>query len=77
MLSEMEKVPQGWQEKHRWVLVVDNWLALNVLLPRAFSGSPLVRQRDLPGLAFFTLLSTWHFGVGPAIREAVLAARGG
>ena len=25
MLSEMEKVPQGWQEKHRWVLVVDNW----------------------------------------------------
>ena len=40
------------------VLVVDNWLALNVLLPRAFSGSPLVRQRDVPGLAFFALLST-------------------
>ena len=59
------------------VLIVDNWLALNVLLPRAFSGSPLVRQKDVPGLAFFALLSTWHFGVGPAIREAVLAARGG
>ncbi|CAH0365378.1 unnamed protein product [Pelagomonas calceolata] len=59
------------------VLIVDNWLALNVLLPRAFSGSPLVRQRDVPGLAFFALLSTWHFGVGPAIRDAVLAARGG
>ena len=59
------------------VLVVDNWLALNVLLPRAFSGSPLVRQRDVPGLVFFALLSTWHFGVGPAIRDAVLAARGG
>ena len=59
------------------VLVVDNWLALNVLLPRAFSGSPLVRQKDVPGLAFFALLSTWHFGVGPAIRDAVLAARGG
>ena len=57
-------------------LVVDNWLALNVLLPRAFSGSPLVRQRDLPGLTFFALLSTWHFGVGPAIREAVLDWRG-
>ena len=42
------------------VLVVDNWLALNVLLPRAFSGSPLVRQRDVPGLAFFALLSTSH-----------------
>ena len=54
------------------VLIVDNWLALNVLLPRAFSGSPLVRQSDLPGLTFFALLSTWHFGVGPAIREAVL-----
>ena len=40
------------------VLIVDNWLALNVLLPRAFSGSPLVRQRDVPGLAFFALLST-------------------
>ena len=25
MLSEMEQVAQGWQEKHRWVLVVDNW----------------------------------------------------
>ena len=25
MLSEMEKVAQGWQERHRWVLVVDNW----------------------------------------------------
>ena len=59
------------------VLIVDNWLALNVLLPRAFSGSPLVRQKDVPGLAFFALLSTWHFGVGPAIRDAVLAARGG
>ena len=59
------------------VLIVDNWLALNVLLPRAFSGSPLIRQKDVPGLAFFALLSTWHFGVGPAIREAVLAARGG
>jgi len=59
------------------VLIVDNWLALNVLLPRAFSGSPLVRQKDVPGLVFFALLSTWHFGVGPAIREAVLAARGG
>ena len=59
------------------ILVVDNWLALNVLLPRAFSGSPLIRQKDVPGLAFFALLSTWHFGVGPAIREAVLAARGG
>ena len=42
------------------VLVVDNWLALNVLLPRAFSGSPLVRQKDVPGLAFFALLSTSH-----------------
>jgi hypothetical protein len=42
------------------VLIVDNWLALNVLLPRAFSGSPLVRQRDVPGLAFFALLSTSH-----------------
>ena len=40
------------------VLIVDNWLALNVLLPRAFSGSPLVRQKDVPGLAFFALLST-------------------
>ena len=40
------------------VLIVDNWLALNVLLPRAFSGSPLVRQRDVPGLTFFALLST-------------------
>ena len=40
------------------VLIVDNWLALNVLLPRAFSGSPLIRQKDLPGLAFFALLST-------------------
>ena len=59
------------------VIIVDNWLALNVLLPRAFSGSPIIRQRDLPGLAFFALLSTWHFGVGPAIRDAVLAARGG
>jgi hypothetical protein len=58
------------------VLIVDNWLALNVLLPRAFSGSPLVRQKDVPGLAFFALLSTWHFGVGPAIREAVLDWRG-
>ena len=58
------------------VLIVDNWLALNVLLPRAFSGSPLIRQRDVPGLAFFALLSTWHFGVGPAIREAVLDWRG-
>ena len=35
------------------VLVVDNWLALNVLLPRAFSGSPLVRQRDVPGTRVF------------------------
>ena len=59
------------------VLVVDNWLALNVLLPNAFSGKPIIRQKDVPGLAFFALLSTWHFGVGPAIREAVLAARGG
>ena len=59
------------------VLVVDNWLALNVLLPNAFSGKPIIRQRDVPGLVFFALLSTWHFGVGPAIREAVLAARGG
>ena len=42
------------------VLIVDNWLALNVLLPRAFSGSPLIRQRDVPGLAFFALLSTSH-----------------
>ena len=42
------------------VLMVDNWLALNVLLPRAFSGSPLIRQRDVPGLAFFALLSTSH-----------------
>ena len=42
------------------VLVVDNWLALNVLLPRAFSGSPLIRQRDVPSLAFFALLSTSH-----------------
>ena len=42
------------------VLIVDNWLALNVLLPRAFSGSPLVRQRDVPGLTFFALLSTSH-----------------
>ena len=58
------------------ILVVDNWLALNVLLPRAFSGSPLIRQKDVPGLAFFALLSTWHFGVGPAIREAVLDWRG-
>ena len=59
------------------VLVVDNWLALNVLLPNAFSGKPIIRQRDVPGLVFFALLSTWHFGVGPAILEAVLAARGG
>ena len=59
------------------VLVVDNWLALNVLLPNAFSGKPIIRQRDVPGLVFFALLSTWHFGVGPAIRDAVLAARGG
>ena len=59
------------------VLIVDNWLALNVLLPNAFSGKPIIRQRDVPGLVFFALLSTWHFGVGPAIREAVLAARGG
>jgi hypothetical protein len=59
------------------VLVVDNWLALNVLLPRAFADSPIIRQRNVPGLAFFALLSTWHFGVGPAIRDAVLAARGG
>ncbi len=59
------------------VLVVDNWLALNVLLPRAFSGKPIIRQRDVPGLVFFALLSTWHFGVGPVIRDAVLAARGG
>ena len=42
------------------VLIVDNWLALNVLLPRAFSGNPLIRQRDVPGLAFFALLSTSH-----------------
>ena len=59
------------------VLIVDNWLALNVLLPNAFSGKPIIRQRDVPGLVFFALLSTWHFGVGPAIRDAVLAARGG
>ena len=52
------------------VLVVDNWLALNVLLPNAFSGKPIIRQRDVPGLVFFALLSTWHFGVGPAIRES-------
>ena len=41
------------------VLVVDNWLALNVLLPNAFSGKPIVRQRDAvrATVVFFALLT--------------------
>ena len=52
------------------VLVVDNWLALNVLLPNAFSGKPIIRQRDVPGLVFFALLSTSH-----SVYESNLAAQ--
>lgn len=32
-------------------------------------------DKNLPGYIFVSILTTWHFVVGPALRETILAAR--